>query len=308
MSESDHQASAMTESSAEAAAAGLRTIAPGVRRIVAPNAGPFTADGTNTYLVGSGHVAVIDPGPDLPAHLAAILAAVAGETVTHIFLTHTHRDHSGALAALADATGATVLSGGPHRLARPLAPGEGNPFEEAGDAGHVPDRTLADGEQVTGDGWMIEALATPGHAANHLAFALPAAGLIFSGDHVMGWATSIVAPPDGAMGDYMASLDRLEARPEARLLPGHGAPVEDARARIATLRRHRQGREAAILARLSAGDRTVTELVTAIYRDTDPRLHAAAGLSVLAHLEDLVGRGLVTQAGPPGVGGRFAPA
>jgi glyoxylase-like metal-dependent hydrolase (beta-lactamase superfamily II) len=298
----------MTGSRTDAAAAGPTTIAPGVRRIVAPNAGPFTSGGTNTYIVGTGRVAVIDPGPDVAAHVAAILAALAGETVTHILLTHTHRDHSGALAALADATGAMVLSGGSHRLARPLAPGEGNPFEEAGDAGHIPDRALVDGEQVAGDGWMIQALATPGHATNHFAFALPAAGLIFSGDHVMAWATSIVAPPDGAMGDYMASLDRLEARPETRLLPGHGDPVEDARARIATLRRHRKGREAAILARLAAGDRTVPELVTAIYRDTDPRLHAAAGLSVLAHLEDLVSRGLVTQAGPPGVGGRFAPA
>jgi hydroxyacylglutathione hydrolase len=160
---------------------------------------------------------------------------------------------------------------------------------------------------LEGEGWRIVAVATPGHAANHMAFALPAAGLVFSGDHVMGWSSSIVAPPDGSMADYMASLDRLAARPETRLLPGHGPAVEDAQARIAELRRHRLAREAAILGRLAAGDRTIPAIVAAVYRDVDPRLHGAAALSVLAHIEDLVARGLVAAEGPPGLAGRYAP-
>ena len=158
----------MTDSNADVARPVATLIAPGVRRVVAPNAGPFTADGTNTYVVGAGRVAVIDPGPDDAAHVGAILAALAGETVTHIFLTHTHRDHSGALPALAAATGATVRSGGPHRLARALAAGEDNAFAESGDTSHAPDLVIADGERVDGDGWTIEVVATPGHCANHL--------------------------------------------------------------------------------------------------------------------------------------------
>lgn len=285
----------------------ISTVASGVRRLTAPNPGPFTAEGTNSYIVGAGRVAIIDPGPDSPAHVAALLAATDGEAITHILLTHTHRDHSGALPALAAATGALVLSAGPYRPVRPLAPGEARPLEEANDETHVPDGILADGDLVTGDGWRIEAVATPGHAANHLAFALPAAGVVFSGDHVMGWSSSIVAPPDGSMGAYMASLDHLAARPESRLLPGHGPAVADGRARIAELRRHRLEREAGIVARLAAGDRTILEVVTALYDGLDPALHGAAALTVLAHLEDLLDRGLVRAEGVPGVAGRFAP-
>ena len=281
-------------------------IAPGVRRLTAPNPGPFTATGTNTYLIGSGRVAVIDPGPAIPAHVDALLAALAGETVTHIILTHTHRDHSGAVRALSAATGTQVLSGGPHRPARPIAAGETNPLDDANDTGHVPDRTLADGDIVDGAGWRIVAIATPGHTANHLAFALEGQDLIASGDHVMGWATTIVAPPDGAMGDYMASLDKLMMRLETRLLPGHGPPVEDAHARIGELRRHRLMREAAILDRLRAGDHAIPDMVAAIYRGLDPSLNGAAALSVLAHLEDLMLRGRVTSDGPGGLDGRYA--
>ena len=279
-----------------------------VRRLIAPNPGPFTGAGTNTYIVGSGRVAIIDPGPDMPAHIDALLAAVAGETVTHILLTHTHRDHSGALAALRAATGAQVLSGGPHRLSRALFPGEANILDDANDTGHRPDIVLADGDVVDGGGWRIEAVATPGHTANHLALALPDAGLIFSGDHVMGWSTSIVAPPDGDMSDYMESLDRLAARPESRLLPGHGPPVEHAHDRIAELRRHRLAREAAILERIYAGDSTIPAMVASIYRDVDPNLHPAAARSVLAHLEVLVRRGDVFTDGLVNLGGRFLPA
>ncbi len=279
----------------------------GVRRLTAPNPGPFTASGTNTYIVGSGRVALVDPGPDIPAHVDALLAALADETVSHILVTHTHRDHSGAVAALRARTGAPVLSGGPHRLSRALQPGEANILDDANDTGHRPDIVLGDGDAVDGEGWRIEAIATPGHTANHIALALAGADLILSGDHVMGWSTSIVAPPDGDMSDYMDSLDRLAARPERRLLPGHGPPVEDAHARIAELRRHRLAREAAILDRIHSGDSTIPAMVAAIYRDIDPGLHPAAARSVLAHLEVLVRRGDVFTDGLVNLGGRFLP-
>lgn len=285
----------------------MTAIGPGVRRLTAPNPGPFTAAGTNTYVIGSGRVAVIDPGPDIAAHVDALLAAVGGESVSHILVTHTHRDHSGAVPTLKAKTGATVLSGGRHRAARPLAEGEAAALDASGDLGHVPDIVLADGDTVAGEGWRIEAIATPGHTANHLAFALAGGDIVFSGDHVMGWSSTIVAPPEGSMRDYMASLDRLAARPERRLLPGHGAPVEDGKARIEELRQHRLAREAAILARVREGDATIPEMVVSIYRDIDPRLHPAAALSVLAHLELLAGRGAIATDGPVRLAGRFRP-
>jgi glyoxylase-like metal-dependent hydrolase (beta-lactamase superfamily II) len=281
-------------------------LSPSTRRLTAPNAGPFTHAGTNTYIVGSGHVAIVDPGPAIPSHIDALLAAIAGETVTHILLTHTHRDHSAAAPELRAATGAPILSGGPHRPARPLAAGEANPLDEANDLDHVPDHALADGEVVEVGGWRLQALTTPGHTANHIVFAVLGSVLAFSGDHVMGWSTTIIAPPDGAMGDYMASLDKLMARPERRFLPGHGPLVEDAVGRLAYLKRHRLMREAAILDRLRRGDRAIPEMVAAIYQDVDRSLHGAAALSVLAHLEDLVLRGRVATDGEPRLSGRYA--
>jgi len=280
-------------------------VAPGVRRITARNPGLFTFTGTNSYVVGNGRVAVIDPGPDDAAHVAALLAATAGETVTHILVTHTHRDHSGAAPALKAATGALTAGGGPHRPARPRRDGVIGGLDAAADTGFVPDLVLADGAAIAGDDWRLVAVATPGHTANHLAFALAGSDLLFSGDHVMAWSTTVVAPPDGSMADYMGSLDRLLARPERRYLPGHGGPVADAPAYVAALKRHRLAREAAILVRLAAGDTTIPDMVAAIYSDTDPRLHGAAGLSVLAHLEDLVERGRVIHEGEPGLGGRY---
>lgn len=283
----------------------VEEVIPGVRRIAAGNPGPFTFKGTVTYIVGRGKVAIIDPGPDDPSHVAAVLDAVCGETVSHIFVTHTHRDHSPATLAVKAATGAIVLAEGAHRAARALHIGEAPRLEASNDMAFRPDRNLADGEVVSGDGFAIEAIATPGHTANHMAFALRGRDLIFSGDHVMGWSTSIVAPPDGAMVDYMASLERLARRPETLYLPGHGGAVGDAPAFVRQFIRHRLGREASILRRLSKGAADIPTIVRAIYIGLDPRLVAAAGLSVLAHLEDLVARGAVVTEGAPSIEGTY---
>lgn len=283
-------------------------IAPGLRRLTARNAGPTTFHGTNSYILGNGHVAIVDPGPDDSRHVADLLKAVAGETVSHIILTHTHRDHTGALAALREATGALTAGNGPHRPSRPPRAGETARLDAAGDANFQPDILLADGATLSGESWQVEAVTTPGHTANHLAFSLPGQDLLLSGDHVMGWSTTIVAPPDGSMRDYMRSLDKLAARTEPRYLPGHGGMIADAHAYLRALKRHRQMREAAILDRLAKGDRTIPEIVAVLYRDVDPRLHRPAGLSVLAHLEDLVASGRVTSDGLPTVEGRFYPA
>ncbi|WP_332119011.1 MBL fold metallo-hydrolase [Azorhizobium caulinodans] len=282
----------------------LDEVTPLVRRIVAPNPSPFTFTGTCSYIVGRGQVAILDPGPDDPAHVAALLDAVRGETVTHILVTHTHRDHSPAAAALKAATGAVTVGEGPHRPARPLHIGEINALDASGDMDFLPDIALAEGEALTGPGWTLEAIATPGHTANHLAFALPENDLLFSGDHVMAWATTIVAPPDGAMGDYVRSLKKLAARSEPLYLPGHGGPVRDAPAFVRDYLDHRRAREAAILRGLERNT-TIPDLVRGIYIGLDPRLVGAASLTVLAHLEDMVGKGLVTTEGPPAIDGAF---
>lgn len=281
----------------DAVAGQVDTVAPLVRRVLAPNPGPFTFTGTCSYIVGRGEVAIIDPGPDDATHVAALMAAVQGERVTHILLTHTHHDHSGALKAVQALTGAPSYAQGPHRAARPTHEGEANALESAADRGFFPDVALADGARVAGGGWTLEALATPGHAANHLAFVLAGEGLVFVGDHVMGWSTTVVAPPDGSMNDYMASLRRLHARPEAFYLPGHGGAVREGRALVERLIRHREARESAILRALQRGPMGIPDIVRAIYFGLDPRLAGAAGLSTLAHLEDLVARGAVVSDG-----------
>ena len=282
-------------------------VATDVRRITVNNPGPFTFHGTNTYLVGRQTIAVIDPGPEDDAHLAAILRATHGRPVTHIFVSHTHRDHSPLAGRLKAETGATVYAEGPHRAARPLRIGEVNPLDASADLEFVPDVALADGALVEGGGWTIRAVHTPGHAANHVAFALEGTGVLFSADHVMGWSTSIVAPPDGAMADYMASLDRLLERDDRLFLPGHGGPVIAPQAFMRGLKAHRKMRERAILERLHQGDRTIPDMVRAIYRETDPRLHGAAGLSVLAHLEDLVARGAAATLDDLSIDGEYRP-
>jgi glyoxylase-like metal-dependent hydrolase (beta-lactamase superfamily II) len=283
-------------------------VAPDVLRVTARNPSPFTFHGTNSYIVGRDTLAVIDPGPEDDAHLEALLTAIAGRPVSHIFISHTHRDHSPLAARLKEHTGAQTLAEGPHRPARPLRIGEINPLDASADLAFVPDVVLADSTLTQGDGWAIRAVLTPGHTANHTVFALEGTGTLFSADHVMAWSTSIVAPPDGAMADYMGSLDRLLARDDRLLLPGHGGPVIAPQRFMRGLKTHRKMRERAILERIRAGDRTIAEMVAAIYRDTDPRLHGAAGLSVLAHIEDLVARGLIATEGDPAIDGIFSPA
>jgi glyoxylase-like metal-dependent hydrolase (beta-lactamase superfamily II) len=278
---------------------------PGVRRILCNNPSPFTFKGTVSYIVGRGRVAIIDPGPDDATHGAALLDAVRGETVTHIFVTHTHRDHSPGVPALQRATGAQVLAEGPHRVSRPLHVGDGPRLESSNDTDFKPDRALADGEVVQGEGWTIEAVTTPGHTANHMAFAYKEANVLFSGDHVMAWSTPVVAPPDGSMGDYMASLQKLAKRGEPVYFPGHGPSVRNAQRFVAAYILHRKAREASIVNRLSSGETDIATLVAAIYSNLDPRLTKAAGMSVLAHLEELVARGVVQTNGPASIAGRY---
>ncbi|MCR9120650.1 MAG: MBL fold metallo-hydrolase [Phyllobacteriaceae bacterium] len=284
-------------------------VAAGLARITANNPSAFTFRGTNSYLIGDETLAVIDPGPDDPDHLKTLLRAIDGRPVSHIVITHTHADHSPLSRKLRDRTGAAIIGAAVHHAARDLHIGEVNPLDAAADRDHVPDRTLMHGETVEGDGWALETIATPGHAANHLAFALKGTGAVFTGDHIMGWSTSIVAPPDGAMSDYMASLDTMARRGEIdRLyLPGHGGTIDNPAPFVRGLKAHRKMRERAILERLRAGDRTISAMVANIYRDTDPRLHGAAALSVLAHLEDMVARQIARTEGPPAIGGRFEP-
>ena len=280
-------------------------IAPGLRRVMANNPSPFTFKGTMSYIIGRGQVAIVDPGPDDPAHIGALLDAVRNETVTAIFVTHTHRDHSPAVPAVKAATGATVYAEGPHRAARPLHIGEHNRLDASADRDFRPDVALKDGEVVSGEGWTVEAVTTPGHTANHMAFAWREQNLMFSGDHVMGWATSIVAPPDGAMSDYMASLDKLTRRSEAVYFPGHGPAIEDASRFVHYYILHRKAREASILHRLGKSAADIPTIVRASYIGLDPRLTGAAGLSVLAHLEDMVARGLVATDGAPAIDGVY---
>ncbi|WP_320199112.1 MBL fold metallo-hydrolase [Agrobacterium sp. rho-13.3] len=282
-------------------------VADNVQRITVNNPSAFTFHGTNSYIVGGESVAVIDPGPEDEAHFQALMAALEGREVTHIFVSHTHRDHSPLAKRLKQATGARTVAEGPHRAARPLHEGERNPFAESSDMDFVPDIALGDGKSISGDGWTLTALHTPGHTANHAAFALEGSGIVFSADHVMAWATTIVAPPDGAMSDYMASLAKLLKRKDRLFLPGHGGPVNDPTAFMRGLRAHRRMREKAVLTRIKAGDRTIPEMVKIIYRSTDPRLHGAAALSVLAHIEDLIEKGEVQTNGPPSLTGIYLP-
>ena len=274
-------------------------VAPGVRRLIAGNPSPFTYSGTQTYLVGgAGEVAVIDPGPELDKHVEAILAATSRERIAAILCTHTHRDHSPASRPLAAATGAPIVGCAPLAIED-----EGPRADAAFDFDYRADRVLEDGEALEGEGWALEALATPGHTSNHLCFGLAGSGILFTGDHVMGWSTTIVSPPDGDMTDYMESLGRLRERSDRLYLPAHGPPVENPQAHVRALAGHRRMREKQILAALEAGEAHIPAMVETMYRDVDPRLHAAAARSVLAHLIDLERRGLARSEGE-----KWAPA
>jgi glyoxylase-like metal-dependent hydrolase (beta-lactamase superfamily II) len=274
-------------------------VAPKVQRITVNNPSPFTFHGTNSYIVGDKSVAVIDPGPIDEAHLEALMAALKGREVTHIFVSHTHKDHAPLAAQLKARTGAITIGQGPHRSARPLHHGESNPFAESSDMDFVPDIAAEHGQLIEGDGWALRTLHTPGHTANHACFALEGTGITFSADHIMAWATTIVAPPDGSMSDFMASLEVMLEREDQMLLPGHGGPVNDPNAFMRGLRAHRKMREMAVLRRIKAGDHQIADIVKVIYRNTDKRLHGAAALSVLAHIEDLIAKGAVETEGPP---------
>ena len=265
---------------------------PLVRRLLAPNPSPFTYTGTETYMVGKGEVAVIDPGPDLPDHVEAILAAIEGERVIAILCTHTHRDHSPAARALKAATGASIIGCAPLTMED-----EGPRADAAFDADYRPDRILADGETVSGPGWTLEAVATPGHTSNHLCFGLRESGALFSGDHIMGWSTTVVSPPDGDMAAYMASLEKLLGRRDRVYYPAHGDPVREPQRFVRAVAAHRRARERQILDLLELEAQPVPAMVASMYRGIDPRLHGAAGRSVLAHLIDLEARDRVWRDG-----------
>ena len=272
--------------------AAFEQVAPGIRRLLAPNPSAFTFAGTQTYIVGEGEVAVIDPGPEDSLHIEALTSALRGAKVSAILVTHTHRDHSPASRPLAAATGAPIVG------CAPLAIADDGPRADASfDFDYAPDRVLVDGKSVIGEGWTLEAVATPGHTSNHLCFALNEQKALFSGDHVMGWSTTVVSPPDGDMADYMASLDKLLARDDAVYYPTHGPAITDPKGHVRALIAHRRGREAQILAQLEAGQGDISAMVPDLYTDTDPRLFPAAARSVLAHLIDLESRGRVRRNG-----------
>lgn len=281
-------------------------VAPRVRRILAPNKGPFTFTGTCTYIIGNGDVAILDPGPDDASHIEAVLNAVKDETVSRVVLTHTHRDHSPAAKAIVAATGAKTYGEGPHCAARPMQLDEKNRLDASADFDFMPDVRLKDGDRITGGNFVLETVTTPGHTMNHAAYSLDDSEILFSGDHVMAWSTSIVAPPDGDMGDYMASLHKLKRRPETLYFPGHGPAVKNAPAFVDRYIAHRDARETAILRVLERGETDIPSLVRMIYIGLDPRLMGAAGLMTLAQLEDLYERKLVaTDHDEPSLTSRF---
>ena len=262
-------------------------VSPLIRRVLVNNPSPYTFKGTNSFIVGTGKVAVVDPGPDDDAQLAALLEAVKGETVTYILVTHSHADHSPLAKRLKAATGATTLAYG----AVEAPPTSGLRLDASIDHDFAPDQRLGDGDVVSGPGWTLEALFTPGHMSNHMCFALKEEQALFAGDHVMAWATSVIAPPDGDMGQYFASLRKLLDRDDQVYHPGHGPSKRDPLPLVRGYLAHRRMREEAIRARVAQGARSVGEIVASIYADVDPKLHGAAALSTTAHLDHLVEQG-----------------
>ncbi|MEI9931524.1 MAG: MBL fold metallo-hydrolase [Rhizomicrobium sp.] len=269
-------------------------VSPLISRVLTDNPGPFTFKGTGVYIVGHTDVAVIDPGPDTPSHIEALKRALDGKRVAHILVTHTHNDHSPAAQSLKEWSGAKTYAFGPHGSGK----GDDGPkLEEGGDMAFMPDMRVKDGDVIAGNGYMFECVYTPGHTSNHMCFALKEENALFTGDHVMGWSTTVVTPPDGDMAAYMASLRKLLVRDDAILYPTHGAPVRDPEPFIQAYIDHRLEREAQIVACLRDGIATIPEMVARMYVDTDKRLHPAAARSVLAHLIQMQQEGRVVVEG-----------
>jgi glyoxylase-like metal-dependent hydrolase (beta-lactamase superfamily II) len=271
----------------------VAVLTPTIRRVICENPGPFTFKGTGTYIIGRGEVAVIDPGPYDEAHFEALQRALKGETVTHIVVTHTHRDHSPGVQLLQPATGAPSYGFGPH------AGGVGPEHAEGGDVDFDPDVVVKDGDVIKGKDWTLEAVHTPGHTSNHLCFAFKEENVLFSGDHVMGWSTTVVTQPDGDMGDYMRSLEKLLKRDDATYWPTHGAAITDPKTHVAGLLAHRHHREEQIAACLKKGVTTIPEMVSAMYVDLDPRLVRGAQRSVQSHLIHMIENGIIACDGKP---------
>jgi glyoxylase-like metal-dependent hydrolase (beta-lactamase superfamily II) len=289
------------------------TVSPLIRRVVAKNPSAFTFKGTGTYIVGRGTVAVIDPGPLLVEHVSALTSSLAGETVSHILITHTHADHSPAAAPLKEATGAQTFGFGPHGSGRTRElehdPGlERGPFEEGGDRAFAPDVTMREGDAAAGPGWHLIALETPGHTSNHLCFRLAEENAVFTGDHIMGWSTTAIGPPDGDMAAYKRSLARFLPEGDAkasRFWPTHGPPVHDTVGLVLAYIAHRHEREELILRALERGATTIPDIVARVYLGLDPRLVAAAGRTTLAHLIELIDRGTVVAGEVPGAPAQY---
>lgn len=266
-------------------------IAPGIVRVTAPNASVYTFTGTNSFILGENRVVVLDPGPDDAAHLQALLAAIGDRPVEAILLTHTHRDHSALVPRLKAATGAPVWSGGPHRLSRPLKFLEINPFASSSDFGLIPERMLADGELLPLDGLTLRAVATPGHCANHFAFAVEGSDILLVGDHVMGWNSTVVATPDGSLGDYFSSLDTVIGLEQTRYLPAHGDEITDGRSFARALKAHRSMRNGQLLEALKGGPKSITALTRIIYPRLPATVFAGAQRTLLSHAEYLQAQG-----------------
>jgi glyoxylase-like metal-dependent hydrolase (beta-lactamase superfamily II) len=260
-----------------------------VSRVLAPNPGPFTFKGTGVYILGAGaNVMMIDPGPAIPGHVDRLKQVLGARRISHILITHTHRDHSPAARMLKDWNGAAIY-GLPLRA--PSQPAEENTVDEAHDHDFAPDILVRDGMQIVGEGFDLECVATPGHTANHICYALPQERALFSGDHVMGWSTSVIAPPDGNMGEYLASLEKLKARDDAIFYPTHGSPIANPGQWLSQLVAHRHARESQIVAALAGGGLTIAELTQRLYSGIEPALRAAASQQIAAHLEHLRARG-----------------
>jgi glyoxylase-like metal-dependent hydrolase (beta-lactamase superfamily II) len=269
-------------------------VTPLISRVLTNNPGPFTFKGTGVYLIGNRDLAVIDPGPDDPAHVEALKRAIGDRKLTHILVTHTHADHSPAAQPLKEWSGAKTYAFGPHGSGKA---DDGVKVEEGGDMKFIPDIRVRGGDVISGDGFNFECVFTPGHTSNHMCFALGEEKALFSGDHVMGWSTTVVTPPDGDMASYMASLRKLLTRDDETLWPTHGGPIKDPKPFVQAYIDHRLDREAQIVANLKDGISSIPDMVARMYKDVDKRLHPAAARSVLAHLIQMTNEGRVVVEG-----------